>query len=198
MSILQYATPGSRYYQYDRDILEDYQSQIDAYNAEVEAYNKAAEEWQAKADAYNQARFNAPPSAYRYFKGQRRFKPEYLASIPERPEDWSRQAPVFEGGFSEEDVDAYLKEAEGRARRRGQSAATAQAIMTTPGQFYTVGRDTFGSTPEVSLAGMSGFGSTAVGFAKGGVAGLFQRYAQGGQVAPLRQGGIASLFGQYP
>ena len=60
----------------------------------------------------------------------------------------------------------FKKQAEGRAIRRGNAAATAQQVMTSPGQHYIAGRENFGVQPEVSLAGMSGFGSSAMGFAE--------------------------------
>ena len=95
------------------------------------------------------------------------------------PGGWFGTAPVFEGGgapvapndpgFGQTDVDTFLKQAEGRAIRRGNTAATAQQVMTSPGQYYVAGRENFGSTPEVSLAGMSGFGSSAMGFQEGGM-----------------------------
>lgn len=65
--------------------------------------------------------------------------------------------------------------------------------MTSPGQYYRVGLGTFGSTPEVSLAGMSGFGSTAMGFAEGGVAGLFRRYAEGGAVTAITEEDLTAM-----
>ena len=87
----------------------------------------------------------------------------------------------------------FKKQAEGRAIRRGNAAATAQQVMTAPGQYYIAGRENFGVQPEVSLAGMSGFGSSAMGFADGGVAGLFQRYADGGAVSGISEEELAAL-----
>ena len=87
----------------------------------------------------------------------------------------------------------FKKQAEGRAIRRGNAAATAQQVMTSPGQYYIAGRENFGVQPEVSLAGMSGFGSSAMGFADGGVAGLFQRYADGGAVSGISEEELAAL-----
>jgi hypothetical protein len=192
MSILRYATPEARYYQYDRDIMKDYdnrinlyntaldkykteagsyQTLVDAHNAKVNQYNTDLENWRNNANAYNEAiaAWNETDRTTPY---------EEWANSVASPGEWVGTAPVFEGGsapvapadpgFSGEDVDAFVEEAQARATRRGDAAATAQAVMTSPGQYYTVGRDTFGSTPEVSLAGMSGFGSTAMGFEDGG------------------------------
>ena len=218
MSILRYATPESRYYQYDRDIMKDYDNRIniyntaleeyqaaagpyqelvDAHNKQVEQYNADLADWRKKADAYNAAieAWNKTDRTTPYDENYSGFAPS--------PGNWSGTAPVFEGGaapvapedpgFSGEDVDAFVEEAGARATRRGNTAATAQAVMTTPGQFYTVGRDTFGSNPEVSLAGMSGFGSSAMGFAEGGVAGLFQRYAEGGAVTAISDDALTAM-----
>jgi len=207
--IIQYASPQARYYKYDRDIMEDYDNRIniyntaldkykteagayqelvDAHNAAVNAYNADLEDWRTKANAYNDAiaAWNATDWTTPY---------DDWADSVASPGEWVGTAPVFQGGdapvapqdpgFSGEDVDAYVKEAQARAVRRGNAGATAQQVISAPGQYYTAGRDTFGSNPEVSLAGMSGFGSTAMGFAEGGVAGLFRNYAQGGAVTPI-------------
>lgn len=193
MSILRYATPEARYYQYDRDIMEDYdnrinlyntaldkykteagsyQTLVDAHNAKVNQYNTDLENWRNNANAYNEAiaAWNETDRTTPY---------EEWANSVASPGEWVGTAPVFEGGsapvapadpgFSGKDVDEFVESAQARATRRGNAAATAQAVMTSPGQFYTVGRDTFGSTPEVSLAGMSGFGSSAMGFEEGGM-----------------------------
>jgi hypothetical protein len=87
----------------------------------------------------------------------------------------------------------FKKLAEGRAIRRGNAAATAQQVMTSPGQYYIAGRENFGVQPEVSLAGMSGFGSSAMRYADGGVAGLFQRYADGGAVSGISEEELAAM-----
>ena len=191
--IIQYASPQARYYQYDRDIMEDYDNRIniyntaldkykteagayqelvDAHNAAVNAYNADLEDWRTKANAYNDAiaAWNATDRTTPY---------DDWSDAVSSPGEWVGTAPVFQGGdapvapqdpgFSGEDVDAYVKEAQARAVRRGNAGATAQAVMSSPGQYYAAGRDTFGSNPEVSLAGMSGFGSTAMGFQEGGM-----------------------------
>ena len=193
MSILRYASPEARYYQYDRDIMKDYdnriniyntaldkykteagsyQTLVDAHNAKVNQYNTDLENWRNNANAYNEAiaAWNETDRTTPY--------DEWEGSMSS-PGEWVGTAPVFEGGsapvapadpgFSGKDVDEFVESAQARATRRGNAAATAQAVMTSPGQFYTVGRDTFGSTPEVSLAGMSGFGSSAMGFEEGGM-----------------------------
>ena len=193
MSILQYASPEARYYKYDRNIMEDYdnriniynealgqyqtqageyQAQVDAHNALVNQYNADLEAWREKANAYNEAiaAWNQTDRTTPY--------EDYSGYAPS-PGEWVGTAPVFEGGsapvapedpgFSQGDVDAFIKEAQARAVRRGNAGATAQAVMSSPGQFYTAGRENFGSNPEVSLAGMSGFGSSAMGFDEGGI-----------------------------
>jgi hypothetical protein len=217
MSILQYASPQARYYKSDRDIMADYdnriniynaalekykgeagvyQGKVDAFNKTIEDYNKELEDWRTKAQAYNTAieAWNQTDRTTPYTEWS-----GYVSS----PGEWFKTAPVFEGGtapvapedpgFSGEDVDAFVESAQARAIRRGNAAATAQQVMTAPGQYYVAGRENFGSTPEVSLAGMSGFGSSAMGFAEGGVAGLFQQYAQGGAVSAITEEALAAM-----
>ena len=217
MSILQFASPQARYYRADRDIMEDYdnriniynkalgeykdaagvyQGKVDAFNTVIEDYNKELEDWRSKAQAYN--------TAIETWNQTDRTTPftdwsGYVAS----PGEWFKTAPVFEGGdapvapkdpgFSGEDVDAFVESAQARAVRRGNAGATAQQVMTSPGQYYVAGRENFGSQPEVSLAGMSGFGSTAMGFAEGGVAGLFRNFAEGGAVAAITNEALTAM-----
>jgi hypothetical protein len=193
MSILQYASPQARYYQADRDILNDYDNRINIYNKALEQYRTDAGSYQTKVDAFNETvnQYNADLDAWKqkaeaYNKAiadwntTDRTTPynEWSGTVAS-PGGWFGTAPVFEGGgapvapndpgFGQTDVDTFLKQAEGRAIRRGNTAATAQQVMTSPGQYYVAGRENFGSTPEVSLAGMSGFGSSAMGFQEGGM-----------------------------
>ena len=217
MSILQYARPQARYYQADRDILNDYDNRINIYNKALEQYRTDAGSYQTKVDAFNETvnQYNADLDAWKqkaeaYNKAiadwntTDRTTPynEWSGTVAS-PGGWFGTAPVFEGGgapvapndpgFGQTDVDTFLKQAEGRAIRRGNTAATAQQVMTAPGQYYVAGRENFGSTPEVSLAGMSGFGSSAMGFAEGGVAGLFQNYANGGAVSTISEEALAEM-----
>ena len=193
MSILQYASPQARYYNYDRDIMEDYDNRIDIYNTAlgeykdkagvyqgkvddfnktIEDYNAGLETWREKANAYNAA-------IEAWNKTDRTTPYSEWSGNAASPGEWLKTAPVFEGGdapvapkdpgFSGADVDAFVQSAQDRAMRRANAGATAQAVMTTPGQYYIAGRENFGSNPELSMAGMSGFGSTAMGFQEGGM-----------------------------
>ena len=217
MSILQYASPQARYYNYDRDIMEDYDNRIDIYNTAlgeykdkagvyqgkvddfnktIEDYNAGLETWREKANAYNAA-------IEAWNKTDRTTPYSEWSGNAASPGEWLKTAPVFEGGdapvapkdpgFSGADVDAFVQSAQDRAMRRANAGATAQAVMTTPGQYYIAGRENFGSNPELSMAGMSGFGSTAMGFADGGVAGLFQRYAEGGAVNAISSDALTEM-----
>ncbi len=193
MSILQYASPEARYYKYDRDIMEDYDNRINIYNEALQQYQTQAGEYQGLVDTHNELvnQYNADLEAWRekanayneaiaaWNQTDRTTPYEEYSGYAPSPGEWVGTAPVFEGGaapvapedpgFSQGDVDAFIKEAQARAVRRGNAGATAQAVMSSPGQVYTVGRENFGSTPEVSLAGMSGFGSSAMGFDEGGI-----------------------------
>ena len=193
MSILQYASPQARYYQADRDILNDYDNRINLYNKALEQYRTDAGAYQTKVDAFNETvnKYNADLNAWKQkaeaynkkiadWNATDRTTPyNQWSGTVASPGKWFGTAPVFKGGdapvapnnpgFGQTDVDTFLKQAESRAIRRGNTAATAQQVMTSPGQYYVAGRENFGSTPEVSLAGMSGFGSSAMGFQEGGM-----------------------------
>lgn len=182
MSIVQYASPEYRYSDYDTDIMKDYddrintyntalteyqalaepyQGLVDTYNTQIGTYNTALDTYKADADAYNAAvaEYNAGPRTEEY-------------AGPASPGQFTGVVPIFEGGaapvapedpgFSGEDVDAFVQAAGDRAQESGAANAVALAVMNDPTQTY---RTTAG---DVNLAGMSGFGSTAMGFALGG------------------------------
>lgn len=195
MSILNYASPEARYYETDRKIMEDYDNRINIYNAALEKYKTAATDYQGKVDAFNKTvnDYNAELEAWKtkagnyntaienWNKTDRTTPYEEWSGYVASPGEWFKTAPVFAGGaapvapddpgFSGSDVDAFVEEAQKRAMRRAQTSATAKQVISSPGQYYVAGRENFGSTPEVSLAGMSGFGSSAMGFAEGGAVG---------------------------
>ncbi len=182
MSIVQYASPEYRYSDYDTEIMKDYddrintyntalteyqalaepyQGLVDTYNTQIGTYNTALDTYKADADAYNAAvaEYNAGPRTEEY-------------AGPASPGQFTGVVPIFEGGaapvapedpgFSGEDVDAFVQAAGDRAQESGAANAVALAVMNDPTQTY---RTTAG---DVNLAGMSGFGSTAMGFALGG------------------------------
>jgi len=164
--IIQYASPQARYYKYDRDIMEDYDNRINIYNTALDKYKTEAGAYQELVDAHNAA-VNA-----------------YNADL----EDWRTKANAYNdaiAAWNATDRTTPYDDWADSVASPGEWVGTAQQVISAPGQYYTAGRDTFGSNPEVSLAGMSGFGSTAMGFAEGGVAGLFRNYAQGGAVTPI-------------
>jgi len=193
MSILNYASPEARYYENDRKIMEDYDNRINIYNAALEKYKTAATDYQGKVDAFNKTvnDYNAELEAWKtkagnyntaienWNKTDRTTPYEEWSGYVASPGEWFKTAPVFAGGpapvapddpgFSGSDVDAFVDAAQKRAMRRAQTSATAQQVISSPGQYYVAGRENFGSTPEVSLSGMSGFGSTAMGFQEGGM-----------------------------
>lgn len=192
MSLLQYYSPEARFYQRDRDIMDnydtritaynkaleeykpkaaEYQNKIDAFNTEVAAYNKALDDWKAQAEAYNASieKWNATDRTTPYT--------EWSGTVA-APGAWNREQPVFSGGeapvapedpgFTGEDVDKFVAESRGRAIRRGEAGAAARNILSDPGNFFSGGVKNTGTTPSFSFAGMSGFGSSAMGFAEGG------------------------------
>lgn len=187
--LLGRASPVYNYYSTDRKILDDYKGAYDKYQTEYNAYKSAADEWQKKADAYNAAveAWNAGPRTTEYSETQ--------GYVP-HPGEFTMAAPA-DPGFTGEDVDAFVKKAQGRAQRRGAAMATAQALMGTGGGGVggTQPIVTTSTSPGPNLAGMS-----ITPFAEGGevgIGGLFARqFANGGEVSDpitdLRQRVIAT------
>ena len=194
MGIIDYASPEARYYEADRAIMDDYDNRIDIYNAALEKYKSQAGDYQAKVDAHNKLiedynaklqdwrnkaeAYNAAIAKWNETDRTVAYDPNWSGYVAS-PGEWFGTAPVFEGGaaptapsdpgFTEDDVNAFIDKAQGRAQRRGQASATAQQVISTPSQYYVTGHENFGSNPEISLAGMSGFGSDAMGFDAGGI-----------------------------
>jgi hypothetical protein len=185
--LLGRASPVYDYYATDRKILDDYKGAYDTYTAEYDAYKNAYDAHLAKINAYNDAvnAWNEGP----------RTTPFELTS----PGEFTGAAPA-DPGFTGEDVDAFVEQAQGRAQRRGAAMATAQNLMGTGGGGVggTQPVITTATQPTANFAGMS-----ITPFAEGGmvqpemgVGGLFQRYANGGEVQDpildLRQKVIAT------
>jgi len=242
MSIVNYAAPEYRYYDTDRKIMEDYDNRINIYNTALGDYNTQAAEYQKLVDDFNTNQiepWNANlaqwqkdrelyNAAIEKWNATDRTTPyESWSGTVTSPGNFTSTAPVFEGGaapvapdnpgFSGEDVDAFIEEAQARAQRRGAASATAQAVIgNTSGAFGSgageqLVRDGAGSAGfqagDINLAGNAGLSSTAMGFGDGG---MVQNYAQGGAIAspyaaslqPAKQGnqqmlsmgGIGDLF----
>ena len=242
MSIVNYAAPEYRYYDTDRKIMEDYDNRINIYNTALGDYNTQAAEYQKLVDDFNTNQidpWNANlaqwqkdrelyNAAIEKWNATDRTTPyESWSGTVKSPGNFTSTAPVFEGGaapvapdnpgFSGEDVDAFIEEAQARAQRRGAASATAQAVIgNTSGAFGSgageqLVRDGAGSAGfqagDINLAGNAGLSSTAMGFGDGG---MVQNYAQGGAIAspyaaslqPAKQGnqqmlsmgGIGDLF----
>ena len=182
MAITQYASPEYRYSDYDTEIMEDYDNRIGTYNKALTEFQALAEPYQGLVDTYNTqiGTYNTDLGAYKadadaynaaiaeYNAGPRTEEYAGVAS----PGQFTGVVPIFEGGaapvapedpgFSGEDVDAFMKTANERAQQSGAANATALAVMNDPTQTYRT------AAGDVNLAGMSGFGSTAMGFAYGG------------------------------
>ena len=112
MSILRYASPQSRYYQADRDILNDYDNRIDLYNTELKQYRTDAGSYQTKVDAFNETvnTYNSDRDAWKQkaeayntavadWNATGRTTPynEWSGTVA-TPGEWFATAPVFEGG----------------------------------------------------------------------------------------------------
>ncbi len=215
MSIVNYAAPEYRYYDTDRKIMEDYDNRINIYNTALGDYNTQAAEYQKLVDDFNTNQiepWNANlaqwqkdrelyNAAIEKWNATDRTTPyESWSGTVTSPGNFTSTAPVFEGGaapvapddpgFSGDDVDAFIKEAQARAQRRGAASATAQAVIgNTSGAFGSgageqLVRDGAGSAGfqagDINLAGNAGLSSTAMGFGDGG---MVQNYAQGGAIA---------------
>lgn len=199
----------------------EYQKLVDDFNTnQIEPWNANLAQWQKDRELYNAAieKWNATDRTTPY---------ESWSGTVTSPGNFTSTAPVFEGGaapvapddpgFSGGDVDAFIKEAQARAQRRGAASATAQAVIgNTSGAFGSgageqLVRDGAGSAGfqagDINLAGNAGLSSTAMGFGEGG---MVKNYAQGGAIAspyaaslqPAKQGnqqmlsmgGIGDLF----
>ena len=194
---------------YNASLLE-YQNQVDAYNAAVEDWNQKNETFQHRLqDAMKYARdggsYYPPHVVYAMMVNQ--FSPGPQPTAPTEiapfagtaPGEFSLTPPTDQG-FTEEEVKAFVDQAQGRAQRRGAAMATAQNLMGTGGGGVggTQPVITTATQPTANFAGMS-----ITPFAEGGmvqpemgVGGLFQRYANGGEVQDpildLRQKVIAT------
>ena len=171
------ASPIYDYSSTDQKVLDDYKGAYNKYNKEYAAYKNAYDAQKAKIDAYNAAidQYNAGPRTTAYDQTQ-----GYVAL----PGEFSVSAPV-DPGFTGNDVDAFVKQAQGRAQRRGAAMATAQSLM---GRGYGgVG----GTQPVITTATEAGpnfAGMSITPYAEGGpvgegVGGLFAKmFAEGGVV----------------
>ena len=154
MSIVNYASPEYRYYDTDRNIMEDYDNRINIYNTALGDYNTQAAEYQKLVDDFNTNQiepWNANlaqwqkdrelyNAAIEKWNATDRTTPyESWSGTVTSPGNFTSTAPVFEGGaapvapddpgFSGGDVDAFIEEAQARAQRRGAANATAQAVI---------------------------------------------------------------------
>jgi hypothetical protein len=129
--LLGRASPVYNLYSGDRKTLDDYkgaydkyQSDYDAYKSSYDDYAAQGQEFQKNVDAYNAAveAWNAGPrtTAYDQTTGYVAHPGEFTLTAPKAPDDL---------GFTEEGVDAFVEQAQGRARRRGNAMATAQSLI---------------------------------------------------------------------
>jgi hypothetical protein len=177
LDILAMASPESRYYKRDRDIMKDYDTKINQYNTALETFKPLAEQYQTAVDAYNEQintfntgldKYKADAEAFnaaiaRYNEGPRTTAYEEMDYYVARPAEFTMTPPEFTGGdapvapedpgFTGEDVDAFVEQAGQRAMRRGATMATAQNIMTNPQGNYAAGVDS--TVPEFSFSSMA-------------------------------------------
>jgi hypothetical protein len=175
--LLGRASPIYDYYTTDQKVLDDYKGAYNKYNKEYDAYKSAYDAQKAKIDAYNAAidQYNAGPRTTAYDQTQ-----GYVAL----PGEFTVAAPV-DPGFTGNDVDAFVKQAQGRAQRRGAAMATAQSLMGR-GSGGVGGTQPIITTATDAGPNLGGFSITP--YADGGpvgegVGGLFaQMFAEGGVV----------------
>jgi len=194
--------PNYNLYQKDRGRADFYESGIKAYNKEYDKYKSAydvyaekAAEWQKKADAYNAAvdAYNAaqPNVPYEQFSGYVPSPGEFTLVAPTAPK---------EPGFTQEEVEAFMNAAQGRAKRRGDAMSVAKAYMGRPSE--GVG----GTQPVITTATDAGTniaGLSITPLAQGGVVtpdmgigGLLERYAEGGAVGSPFADPMTTTFSQ--
>jgi hypothetical protein len=170
--LLGRASPVYDYYATDRKILDDYKGAYDTYTAEYDAYKNAYDAHLAKINTYNDA-VNA------WNEGPRTTTFELTS-----PGEFTGAAPA-DPGFTGEDVDAFVEQAQGRAQRRGAAMATAQSLMGR-GSGGVGGTQPIITTATDAGPNLGGFSITP--YADGGpvgegVGGLFaQMFAEGGVV----------------
>jgi len=153
----------------DRAKSQDYQTQIEAYDAEIDKFNtdvnkyntqleefKAAyDPWQAKVKAYNEAvaEWNAGPRTDDY-------------AGPSNPGEWSGGTPPTaptkpaDLPFTEDEVTAFQEQARGRAIRGAGALGTAYDLARSPDARLYYGVPKSGTSFDFSFAG--------TGFAEGG------------------------------
>jgi soluble lytic murein transglycosylase-like protein len=160
---------------YNASLLE-YQNQVDAYNAAVEDWNQKNETFQHRLqDAMSYAAFGGsyyPPHVV-YAMMVNQFSPGPQPTAPTEiapfagtaPGEFSLTPPTDQG-FTEEEVKAFVDQAQGRAQRRGAAMATAQNLMGTGGGGVggTQPVITTATQPTANFAGMS-----ITPFAEGGM-----------------------------
>jgi hypothetical protein len=159
---------------YNASLLE-YQNQVDAYNAAVEDWNQKNETFQHRLqDAMSYAAFGGsyyPPHVV-YAMMVNQFSPGPQPTAPTEiapfagtaPGEFSLTPPTDQG-FTEEEVKAFVDQAQGRAQRRGAAMATAQNLMGTGGGGVG-GTQPVITTAMPSTAGFAGMSITP--FAEGG------------------------------
>jgi hypothetical protein len=184
MNVFARYNPQATYYSADRDQLNTYDTEIDTYNTALKAYQEQAGKYQKEVDAFNETvnsyntdLDNWKKSADDYNKAIKKWN-ESARTTPfkdmdyyvEHPGEWSRNPPEFqptmeapvapeELGYTGEDVDQFVQEAQGRAARRAATSATAASLASSPEGI--VATEVGGTRPEVSLSGF--------GFEEGGV-----------------------------
>jgi hypothetical protein len=197
-NLFSQVSPENRYYNYDREIMEDYDNRINIYNDALNKYKTEAGDYQSLADAHNTRinDYNDSLTAYReqadaYNSAINRFNEGprttpyadvdyYVAS----PGEFLSTAPVFEGGarpvapedpgFSGADVDEFVEQAGKRATDRGKANAAALNVFAQSGNYATAPMIPEGAA-NFALSGGAGVGTvpqfsfSSNSFAEGGV-----------------------------
>jgi hypothetical protein len=197
-NLFSQVSPENRYYNYDREIMEDYDNRINIYNDALNKYKTEASDYQSLADAHNTRinDYNDSLTAYReqadaYNSAINRFNEGprttpyadvdyYVAS----PGEFLSTAPVFEGGarpvapedpgFSGADVDEFVEQAGKRATDRGKANAAALNVFAQSGNYATAPMIPEGAA-NFALSGGAGVGTvpqfsfSSNSFAEGGV-----------------------------
>tara|TARA_R110001606_G_scaffold64247_2_gene149192 strand:+ start:3848 stop:5515 length:1668 start_codon:yes stop_codon:yes gene_type:complete len=226
-NLFSQVSPENRYYNYDREIMEDYDNRINIYNDALNKYKTEAGDYQSLADAHNTRinDYNDSLTAYRenadaynaainrFNEGPRTTPYADVDYYVGSPGEFLSTAPVFEGGarpvapedpgFSGADVDEFVEQAGKRATDRGRANAAALNVFAQSGNYATAPMINNGAgvstIPEFSFSSNS--------FAKGGVVpgmpGLTQRAIDmyrgpRGIISYMEEGGeVESFFDRF-
>ena len=152
------------------DALAIYKDQAQAYNDQLAAYKKQVEDYNAAVNKFNEGDRTIEFKDTDYYVAApgdfTAVRPDEFTMV--RPDEFELTKPEFslteptapsDPGFDQAEIDAFVKESQGRARRRGMANAAALNVLGQGGNF-TAGAGIQGgagtsTTPEFSFSSTS-------------------------------------------